>query len=1206
MFKRFASIFLALIMVLGVFPVGALAEGSLQPTRQRADVDDSRMYVPETGEQNLFSQSRSNFGESDFQGNVVFTYKGSKTAPADIVAELTANGMNDYFIPSLRSPAPEYTVVESILCNGKSVPMIDVTINNINLSGNAFKLIEFMPLCFKDPDGELCNASDEYTVTWKTESGEAHTDVIRYEIVFFEEEDVNIDPTCYRADIDDVRIYPADESQNIFSQSRSSFDGSVFKGRVIFSYNGNEETPENILAKLTANGMNDYFIPSLRSPAPKYTVVESILCNGESVPMSNVTVKDINLPGGTLKLIEFMPLCFKDPKGGLCNASDEYTVIWKTANGETHTDVIRYEVVFFEEDNGEQGGDQGGHNPIRSEAAVTGGTTVPVKESESLDELYEYWNFEDIILKNQIKVTAPGNLANYLECSYDEYGIITVKLKNNVPASVWKEAYDQLEPNSTHLGVDIEIYAPGNYTQVATFHGNGDYGNLLKQYENDPDKVTFYKFNPEMDNVGSGYYIAQIITEEDKITIIPDGSDGIYFSALIWKNGNEVKKQILLFRYEIEEGTKNESFENLRRPAQKVIFDDRTEEENPVLKAEYDRDSGYLKYTYIGSKTNDSEIAGDFIGQSGENTIYTLVTAPEGYRCAEGNDTFYVFGLSIDSPDSAIVGRTASFDAKWVNDDGDTITEGITIEFDPGKTWMDIYWDPVSTERIVYIDGKDNFVSKEELAKAGLSVNDSEGYVYSDFAENLGSVDIETIANASVILLPPDAVEREEGESIEAWIERVYENTQYKNYAYVHTSGPNGYDPDFADMQLNGFDEREIESLEENGNNTQITVANFDKRTINGINVWFGENERRGYSYKVLVNWIGEGNNAVSEYFYTEQEQFYLEHTEEAKEKIDSVVEEVTPLGSDWKLTVNHFPQAGRDDAYYFEMEADGNVPDGKKTIYVPYSYLDENLTYEKAVAMGLKPKLHHYNDGYTQIELLKGELTKYGMKFTVESFSPFVIAYDINEEVEQKVVIDEKLETVPESLKEKFDSADEMKNALEKEIFEKTEITESETGIKFMEITLQMKAPNGEWIEVTKENFPEEGLEVLIPYPEETSAESHKFAVAHLISSGEKLGEIEILVPEETADGLLIKVHSLSPFAVAYEEESNDGENDETEEKPSVRPIRPVWGGGNKVTIIDGREEEKNPETGAPVFEISSAIAVLSTAAVICFRKKK
>ena len=102
----------------------------------------------------------------------------------------------------------------------------------------------------------------------------------------------------------------------------------------------------------------------------------------------------------------------------------------------------------------------------------------------------------------------------------------------------------------------------------------------------------------------------------------------------------------------------------------------------------------------------------------------------------------------------------------------------------------------------------------------------------------------------------------------------------------------------------------------------------------------------------------------------------------------------------------------------------------------------------------------------------------------------------------------------------------------------------------------------------------------------------------------------------EETEKGRWTYRHSLykecirrligEETAVAYEEESKYGEDDETEEKPSVRPAKPAWGNGNKVTIIDGREEEKNPGTGAPVFEVSSAIALLSTAAVICFRKKK
>lgn len=1180
MFKRFASIVLSLIMVLGIFPIGAMAETAVTDIRDRANIQ-----FGEFG--SFFEKSISGFGSNGIQGtHIRYIYNVSEDLFVENVIETLSDNTGNKFLGMIESPDPNvYTKVEKI-----DLDWEDKTSDFIGADGSFDGTLGWFN--YVDGNGNLCNVSKTFSITWTNADGtQKYTDNIMLSVVF---------PQIPSRTSDRTGLAMPEELQEYF-EIGSNRIGDYLEYR----WNVPESTEESIKTSLAA--LNGKVSVMMDAPNATYSEIKKISWNGTD------HTQDFVGENGNIEFNgQIMVYNYLDEDGNLQNYKRDFEIVWTdSTKTKEFVDKITVALIFFEEDNGGQGGNeggnQGGQSQIRSEATVTGGTTVPVKENESLDELYEYWNFEDIILKNQIKVTAPGNLAEYLECSYDEYGIITVKLKNNVPASVWKEAYDQLEPNSTHMFVDIEVSAPGNYTEVATFHGNGDYGNLLKQYESDPDKVIFYEFDPENDNVGCGYYIAQIITEEDKITIIPDGSDGIYFSAMIWKNGNEVKKQILVYRYEVEEGTKNESFENLRRPAQNVVFDDRTEGNNPVLKAEYNRYSGYLEYTYIGTKTADSEIAADIIGTTGENTIYTLVMAPEGYRCADGNDTFYVLGVSIDSPDSAIVGRTISEEVKWVNDDGDTITESITIEFDPGKTWMDTYWNPVSTDRIVYVDGKGNFVSKEELAKAGLTVNDSKGYAYSDFAEDLGNIDIETIAGASAVLLPPDAVERAEGESIENWVKRVYENTQYKNYIYNHNGGPNGYDPDFADNMLSGFDEREIESLEENGNNTQITVANFDKKPVNGIDVWFGENEQRGYSYKVLVKWIGEGNNTVSEYFYTEQEQFYLEHTEEAKTEINSVVEEVTPLGSGWELTVNHYPQAGRDDAYYFQMEAEGNVPEGKKTIYIPYCYLDVDLTYETAVAKGFVPKLHHYNKDHTQIELIEGKLTKYGMEFVVESFSPFVIAYDISEEeVEQKVVIDEKLETVPDSLKEKFDSVDEMKDALEKEIFEETEINESETGIKFMEITLQMKTPDGEWIVVTEENFPEEGVEVLIPYPAGTSAESHKFAVAHLISSGEKLGQIEILVPEETEDGLLVKVHSLSPFAVAYEEESNYGEDDETEEKPSVRPAKPAWGNGNKVTIIDGREEEKNPGTGAPVFEVSSAIALLSTAAVLCIRKKK
>ncbi|MBE6892702.1 MAG: hypothetical protein E7482_01660 [Ruminococcaceae bacterium] len=1182
MFKRFASIILALIMVLGVFPIGALAE---------ENTVENRVYLQLGIFEEAFQKEISGFRNNGIEGTHIEYHFLIEDVGADELLEALQSEMdgnpsrNGGFVVELNAPGEGYGVT-AITIDGEEQNLQDFVGDNGELDGLGW--IRYIN------NGNLCNASKIYSVTWSNGS-ETVTDNFMVSLVFPQVPDTAAERTSF---------VMSNSIKQLFSIGQNRV------GDRLEYYWANEESTEEEI-KTALAGLNGKVMVRIEAPNETFSIAKKIGWNGTD---HTSEFAEFN---GDIMFFEYL-----DKNGNLCNYQRDFEIVWTDSTGtKEYVDKIKVILGFPQVEENQPGGEGGNGNDeeqggIRSEATVTGGTQTPVRSEELPEDLYTYWGTGDIILEDQIKVTAPGQLANYLECSYDEYGVITVKLKNNVPASVWKEAYDQLEPNSTHLGVDIEIYAPGNYTQVATFHGNGDFGNLLEQYENNPDKVVFYKFNPEKDNVGSGYYIAQIITEEDKITIVPDGSDGLYFSALIWKNGNEVKKQILLFKYEIEEGAKTESFENLRRPAQNVLPDDRTEEENPVIKAEYDRNSGYLKYTYIGTETEDNKIAEDIMGTAG-NTLSTVIVAPIGYRRADGKGENYSLGLSIDSSNYDIVGSTVSEEVEWVNDDGDMITEIITIEFDPGKTWMDIYWNPVSEDRIVYIDGKNNFVPKEELAEAGLTVNDSEGYVYSDFAANLGNVDIETIANASVILLPPDAVEREEGESIEAWVNRVYENTQYKNYAYIHNSGPNGYDPKFADAQRNAFDEREIESLEENGNDTQITVANFDKRTVNGVDVWFGENERRGYSYKVLVNWIGEGNNIVSEYFYTEQEQFYFEFTEEAKETITEKVINPTPLGKDWKLTTSNYPQVKGEgvNAYYFQLEGDENTPSGEKVIYLPYSYVDADLTYDIALEKGMSFKVHHYNDDHISIEEpIDGEATPYGIRFVVSSFSPFVIEWEEQEITEEepdavidvvvpgadpdeqhRIAVDFEVkvpENLPEEYKEKYSTPEKIEKELEKAIYaENKNFGSKNSKIEFMEITLEVKTENG-WVEVTKENFPKNGIEILIPYPGESGI-FYDFEVAHLRDDG----KIEIMDYRKTRDGLVVKVHSLSPFAVAYEEMSFSGGG------------KPGTGTGAGITDIvpEKGENEKNPETGAgPFVSAAMALAVISGAVAFIPGKKR
>lgn len=125
-------------------------------------------------------------------------------------------------------------------------------------------------------------------------------------------------------------------------------------------------------------------------------------------------------------------------------------------------------------------------------------------------------------------------------------------------------------------------------------------------------------------------------------------------------------------------------------------------------------------------------------------------------------------------------------------------------------------------------------------------------------------------------------------------------------------------------------------------------------------------------------------------------------------------------------------------------------------------------------------------------------------------------------------------------SIADKFANVEQVKNALTQAAFESNEtFIKDITKFKYMEITLKVKNANGIWEAVTPEDFPKEGVEVVIPYPSGTDKDAFQFSVLHMLSHGNKAGTVETLVPRLEEDGLHVVVHSLSPFAVAYQEAS-------------------------------------------------------------------
>ncbi len=86
------------------------------------------------------------------------------------------------------------------------------------------------------------------------------------------------------------------------------------------------------------------------------------------------------------------------------------------------------------------------------------------------------------------------------------------------------------------------------------------------------------------------------------------------------------------------------------------------------------------------------------------------------------------------------------------------------------------------------------------------------------------------------------------------------------------------------------------------------------------------------------------------------------------------------------------------------------------------------------------------------------------------------------------------------------------------------------------LEVAVQISFDGGlTWELATPENFPEEGVDVTLPYPYGTAGSTHDFVVAHLFTTGAKAGQLEYPAVAKTNDGIKVHITSASPFAIGF-----------------------------------------------------------------------
>ena len=94
-------------------------------------------------------------------------------------------------------------------------------------------------------------------------------------------------------------------------------------------------------------------------------------------------------------------------------------------------------------------------------------------------------------------------------------------------------------------------------------------------------------------------------------------------------------------------------------------------------------------------------------------------------------------------------------------------------------------------------------------------------------------------------------------------------------------------------------------------------------------------------------------------------------------------------------------------------------------------------------------------------------------------------------------------------------------------------ELTGRKDGVAFYDIALKYY-DGGKWIPVNENNFPDEGVDVVLPYPNGTDSKD-TFQIVHMLIKTGSEGKIENVPHTKETDGLRFHVTRLSPFGVSW-----------------------------------------------------------------------
>lgn len=558
-------------------------------------------------------------------------------------------------------------------------------------------------------------------------------------------------------------------------------------------------------------------------------------------------------------------------------------------------------------------------------------------------------------------------------------GRLTVTVKPGVREH-WLAAAKQTKKTlSGNVYFYLKFYAPTGAVKVTSDTGNSTEGFWTKYFvghEDDELAAAGALHNGE-NYTGNARAMAAVNRDGDVLTITSSAYESER-TVMTWfdANGAVLGRYFLSIRVKFEEQFSYE----FNDPAPEAVAKDRisTTVDSNTTNWKVEKSAGLLTIRPASADKTLKEL----LGNNEVVTTVTLTPPKDGYAI-DWNKSEVVGGRKDND---AVKGNTfvvcafnqnrtvSYYTIVWTKAGAPDITEELTVKVTEAKSFMaDLGSDGVGSKPATTDEVGTPPNSMQVAYDADI------GYFYTTYTGGtLPSV--EDLQKGVTFRAPTDA----------------------KYFRFIDFAGNEDYtylDASRADECKRSLQNSTIFNVDRSWDQFHLTMPYVQTNSVQvgDVTVYFASTQ---LNRARIVEWLDENKGTIGyTYVYGKNGSFVQTVTTPAVAKVTEEITDVTIEGDkDLSLTCNRYPQEGNEKTVYMRLTVnDESKLAESNVIYVPYSYF-EGLNWEIAKTLVGKPTIRHYVNGdQAEPEVLEGEYTKYGIRFTTGSFSPFTVTWKEN-----------------------------------------------------------------------------------------------------------------------------------------------------------------------------------------------------------------